>query len=92
MRRILRDHYVGAVLLGLLLYNFVGTVIKALENPVMLWIQRMAQHSALQSGQPWFNKAGVEAALVEAAFYLVVSVLLAWWIYGSDAAPAPAKA
>ena len=93
MRRILRDHYVGAVLIGLLLYNCLGGLIKALENPVLMWIQRMVQHSALSAGAPWYNKAGVLAAIADAAFYFIVAMLLAWWIYRPDASVAvPSKA
>jgi hypothetical protein len=81
MRRVLRDHYVGAVLLGLLLYSFFGALIRALQNPILLWIQRMVQHSALSAGQPWFNKGALLAALADALFYLIVAIVVGWWIY-----------
>lgn len=81
MRRVLRDHYVGAVLLGLLLYSFFGALIKALQNPILLWIQRSVQHSALSAGQPWYNKAALLAALVDALFYLTATIVLGVWIY-----------
>lgn len=84
MRRVLRDHYVGAVLIGLLLYSFFGALIKALENPILLALQRMAQHSALAAGQPWYNKAALLAALADALFYLVAAIILGLWIYRPD--------
>lgn len=86
MRRVLRDRYVGAVLLGLLLFQMCTALVKAVENPVMLWIQRASQHSALSAGQPWFNQALVLAAVTEAVFYLLVALLLGWWIYRPDRA------
>ena len=93
MRRVLRDYHVGAVMIGLLLYNAVGDLIKALDNPVLMWIQRSVQHSALSPGAPWFNKAGILVAVADSIFYFVISALLAWWIYREPAAPAevPAK-
>jgi hypothetical protein len=81
MRRVLRDHYVGAVLLGLLLYSFFGALIRALQNPILLAIQRMVQHSALSAGQSWYNKGALLAALADALFYLIVAIVLGWWIY-----------
>lgn len=90
MRRVLRDWYVGAVLLGLMLYNFFGAIVKMLENPVLLWIQRSIQHSALSAGQPWYNKGALLAAGVDALFFLTLTLLLGWWIYRPDAA-APVK-
>jgi hypothetical protein len=81
MRRVLRDYHVGAVMIGLLLYNAVGDLIKALDNPVLMWVQRSVQHNALSPGAPWFNKAGILVAIADSAFYFVISALLAWWIY-----------
>jgi hypothetical protein len=86
MRRVLRDWYVGAVLLGLLLYNFVGALVKMLENPVLLWIQRTVQHSALSAGQPWYNKGALLAEGTDALFFLVIALLLGFWIYRAEPA------
>jgi hypothetical protein len=92
MRRVLRDWYVGAVLLGLVLYSFVGAVIKMIENPVLMWIQRSVQHSALSAGQPWYNKGALLAELVDALIFLLVAILLGSWIYRGDRTiEAPAK-
>jgi hypothetical protein len=90
MRRVLRDWYVGAVLLGLVLYNFVGALVKIVENPVLLWIQRSVQHSALSAGQPWYNKTALLAELVDALIFLAIAVLLGSWIYRPDPTVAPA--
>ncbi len=92
MRRLLRDHYIGAVLLGLLLYSFVGGLIHALQNPILMWIQRTAQHSALSAGQPWYNKAALLASLTDAIFYLVFALVLGWWIYRSEPVEEKSKA
>ena len=92
MRRVLREYYVGAVLVGFLLYNFVTEIIRSIENPIMLWIQRMVQHSALSAGQPWFNTGQLIASLVDASFYLIAAALLGLWIYRSAPVPAPEKA
>jgi hypothetical protein len=83
MRRVLREYYIGAVLVGFLLYNFVTEVIRSIENPIMLWIQRAVQHSALSAGQPWFNKGQLIASLVDASFYLIAAAILGFWIYRS---------
>ncbi len=92
MRRVLRDWYIGAVLLGLLLYSFVGAVIKMIENPLLMWIQRSVQHSALSAGQPWFNKGALLAELVDALIFLFAAMLLGSWIYRGDRTiEAPAK-
>ena len=91
MRRLLRDRYIGAVLLGLLLYSFVGALIRALQNPVLVWIQRMVQHSAISTGQPWYNKGALLASLADAVFYLLFAVILALWIYRPDRTEEPAK-
>ena len=92
MRRLLRDRYIGAVLLGLLLYSFVGALIRALQNPVLMWIQRIVQHSAISAGQPWYNKGALLASLADAVFYLVFAVLLGWWIYRPDRTEPATKA
>jgi hypothetical protein len=92
MRRVFRERYIGAVLVGFLLYNFVTEVIRCIENPIMLWIQRMVQHSALSGGQPWFNKGQLIASLVDAAFYLLAGVLIGLWIYRSDPVSSSQKA
>ena len=90
MRRWLRDRYVGAVLVGFLLYNFVTGIIRIIENPVLMWIQRSVQHSALSAGQPWINKGQLYATLVDAGLYLVFAALLGLWIYGPDHSAAKA--
>lgn len=92
MRRVLREYYVGAVLVGFLLYNFVTEIIRSIENPIMLWIQRAVQHSAMSAGQPWFNKGQLIASLVDATFYLIAALLLALWIYRSAPVAVPEKA
>ncbi len=84
MRRWLRDRYVGAVLVGFLLYNAVTAVIRVIENPVLMWIQRTVQHSALSAGQPWINKGQLYATLVDGGLYLVFGIALGLWIYASD--------
>jgi hypothetical protein len=84
MRLWLRDRYVGAVLIAFLLYNSVTSLVRAIENPILLAIQRWAQHSALSAGQPWFNKGQVLTSVVDALLFLVVSILLALWIFRSD--------
>lgn len=90
MRRLLRDWYVGAVLLGLVLFDFVGDLVKIIENPILMWIQRSVQHSALGAGQPWYNKGALMATLVDAILFLLLAIFLATWIYGRDH-EAPAK-
>lgn len=90
MRRLLRDQYIGAVLLGLLLWNFFAALIKAVENPVMMAIQRWGQHSALAAGQPLFNKVTVIAELTDAGFFLLVILILGFWIYRPETEPAKA--
>ena len=89
MRQVLRDRYIGAVLVGLLLYSCMGAIIRALQNPVMLWIQRIVQHSVV-AGQPLINKGVILASLADAIFYLVFALLLGVWIYrpeGVEEAP-----
>jgi hypothetical protein len=88
----LREYYIGAVLVGFLLYNLVAEVIRAIENPIMLWIQRTVQHSALSAGQPWFNKGQLIASLVDATFYLLAAVVIGFWIYRSAPVLPPEKA
>ena len=93
MRVWLRDRYVGAILIAFILYNSVTGLVRALESPLLLAIQRWSQHSALSAGQPWFNKAQVLSSLVDASFFLIVAVVLALWIYrGGKPAETPAKA
>jgi hypothetical protein len=87
MRRVLRDWYVGAVLLGLVLFDFVGDIVKIIENPILMYIQRSVQHSALAAGQPWYNKGALLATLVDALIFLAVAIFLASWIYGRDPDP-----
>lgn len=81
MIRILRDYYIGAVLLGFLLYNFVAELIRAIENPIMLAIQRAVSHSALSAGQPWYNKGQLIASLVDAGLYLLAVLIVGLVIY-----------
>ncbi len=81
MRIWLRDRYVGAVLVAFLLYNVVTGVVRALENPLLMAIQRWTQHSALSAGQPWYNKGQVVGSLADAALFLIVAVALASWIF-----------
>ncbi|MGZ5233151.1 MAG: hypothetical protein ACXWC3_24290, partial [Burkholderiales bacterium] len=70
----------------------------AIENPIMLWVQRMVQHSALTAGQPWYNKGQLLASVVDVVLNLIVAMLLGLWIYGNDpkrettVVVAPAKA
>ena len=87
MRRIFRERYIGAVLIGFLLYNFVTELIRSIENPIMMAIQRGVQHSAMAAGQPWYNKGQLLASLTDAAFYLVASLILYFWIYAGDREP-----
>ena len=84
MRVWLRDRHVGAVLIAFLLYNFVTGVVRALENPLLMAIQRWSQHSALSAGQPWYNKGQVMGSLADAILFLIVAVLLASWIFADD--------
>jgi hypothetical protein len=91
MRRVLRDRYIGAVLVALLLYNVFGALVRALQNPILMWIQRSIQHSALSAGQPWVNKGQLYASLLDAGCYLIVSLLLAWWIYRPDSSVVETK-
>ncbi len=93
MRVWLRDRYVGAVLVAFLLYNFVTGVVRALENPLLMAIQRWSQHSALSAGQPWFNKGQIIGSLADAILFLIVALLLATWIFRDDKpVEKPAKA
>jgi hypothetical protein len=89
MRSVLRDWYVGAVLLGLVLFDFVGDIVKIIENPILMWIQRSVQHSALSAGQPWYNKAALQATLLDAALFLGIAIFLTSWLYGEERAPVP---
>ncbi|ABF39034.1 hypothetical protein Acid345_0029 [Candidatus Koribacter versatilis Ellin345] len=84
MRVWLRDRHVGAVLIAFLLYNFVTGMVRAVENPLLMWIQRWSQHSALSAGQPWYNKGQVFGSLSDAILFLIVSLLIAAWLYGGD--------
>ena len=87
MRRIFRERYIGAVLIGFLLYNFVTEVIRSVENPIMMAIQRAIQHSAMAAGQPWYNKGQLLASLTDAVFYLVAALIIYFWLYAGEREP-----
>ena len=84
MRVWLRERYVGAILIAFLLYNFVTGLVRAIENPLLMAVQRWTQHSALAAGQPWFNKGQVIGSLIDAVLFLIVASLLALWIFSGD--------
>lgn len=91
MRRFLRDRYVGAVLLGFLLYNFIAELIRAAENPILTLLQRSLQHSAMMTNQPWFNKGQLFASLIDAGFYLLAALIIGFWVYWPSAGRDEAK-
>ncbi len=82
MRRFLRETYIGAITIGLLLFNACQGLIQSIENPYFMWVARKTQPSVLMS-QPvqYVNKPVLYKTLGDMLLYLFLAVLLIGILY-----------
>ncbi len=82
MRRFLRETYIGAITIGLLLFNAFQGLVQSIENPYFMWVARKTQPSVLIS-QPvqYVNKPVLYKTLGDMLIYLFLAVLLIGILY-----------
>lgn len=93
MRRFLRETYIGAVTIGLLLFYSIQGLIQSIENPYLMWLARKNQPSVLMQGQAiqYVNKPMLYRTLGETLLYLFFAVLLVAVIYSGRPKEAEAE-
>ena len=81
VRQIFRTHYIGAIVIGMLLTQALTGAISLLIQPVVWYQQAHESRSVMQSGLPPFPWPKLLPLVLTVVLYGLFSYLLYRWLY-----------
>ena len=81
LREFLRHQYIGAIVIGLLLYQGITSIIPATVGPIFYFIRRNADHSVLSSERPPIPWDTLFQNLVQAVLLFLLAWVMLRWLY-----------
>lgn len=92
LKQILMTHYIGAIVIALLVVNAILDLIRAVTFPIPVLIQNRVHartYSGFDSGQTAFLVSQTGATLISAVLLLLAAYLLACWLFGAPPEASP---